>query len=136
MHPQATTLERERECRNRVRERLLCRGDVGFVTWRCSSYTVCRAALSATPRPPSAATPAWTARRPWRSRSEDAKTSSPVRPRIDSVLWPLSRLFLTLDVSNLKKAFIPCMAIGHICAMNSGEWYVIQSNPALRFSPL
>ena len=35
----ATALEWERECRNPVRERQLCSGDVGFVTWRSSSYT-------------------------------------------------------------------------------------------------
>ena len=34
------TSERERECRNPVRERQLCSGDVGFVTWRSSSYCV------------------------------------------------------------------------------------------------
>ena len=29
-------MERERECRNSVRKRQLCSGDVGFVTWRFS----------------------------------------------------------------------------------------------------
>ena len=38
LHPWATALERERECRNPVRERQLCSGDVGYVTWRSSSY--------------------------------------------------------------------------------------------------
>ena len=33
-------MERERECQNSVRERQLCSGDVGFVTWRCSSHYV------------------------------------------------------------------------------------------------
>ena len=32
-------MERERECQNSVRERQRCSGDVGFVTWRSSSYT-------------------------------------------------------------------------------------------------
>ena len=31
-------MERERGWRNSVRERQLCSGDVGFVTWRSSSY--------------------------------------------------------------------------------------------------
>ena len=31
-------MERQRECRNPVRERQLCSGDFGFVTWRSSSY--------------------------------------------------------------------------------------------------
>ena len=33
-------MERERECQNSVRERQLCSGDVGFVTWRTSSYGI------------------------------------------------------------------------------------------------
>ena len=31
-------MERERECKNSVRKRQLCSGDVGFDTWRSSSY--------------------------------------------------------------------------------------------------
>ena len=31
-------MERERECRNLVHKRQLCIEDVGFVTWRSSSY--------------------------------------------------------------------------------------------------
>ena len=39
MHPQATALERERECLNPERERPLCTRDVaGFVIWRSSSF--------------------------------------------------------------------------------------------------
>ena len=41
MHPRATALERERECRNPLRERQLCSGDVGYVTWRSPSYVYC-----------------------------------------------------------------------------------------------
>ena len=33
-------MDRERECRNPVRERQLCSGDVGFVTWRSSSFAI------------------------------------------------------------------------------------------------
>ena len=40
-YPRATALERERECRNSIRERQLCSRDVGFVTWRSSSYVQC-----------------------------------------------------------------------------------------------
>ena len=40
LHPRATALEPEQECRNPVRERQLCSGDVCFVTWRSSSYTL------------------------------------------------------------------------------------------------
>ena len=32
-------MEREREYQNSERERQLCSGDVGFVTWRSSSYS-------------------------------------------------------------------------------------------------
>ena len=38
LHPSATAVERERECRNLVRERQLRSEDVGFVTWRSPSY--------------------------------------------------------------------------------------------------
>ena len=38
MHPRVRALERERGWRNSVRERQLCSGDVGFITWRSSSY--------------------------------------------------------------------------------------------------
>ena len=38
LHPRATALERKRDCRNPVCERQLRSGDVGFVTWRSSSY--------------------------------------------------------------------------------------------------
>ena len=31
-------MKREQECQNPVHERQLCSGDVGFVTWRSSSY--------------------------------------------------------------------------------------------------
>ena len=41
----ATALERERECRNSVRERQLCSGDVDFVTWHSSSYIMCAGRL-------------------------------------------------------------------------------------------
>ena len=36
----STATERERECLKSVRERQLCSGDVGFVTWRSSSYSL------------------------------------------------------------------------------------------------
>ena len=35
-------MEHERECQNSVRERQLFSGDVGFVTWRSSSYFRCK----------------------------------------------------------------------------------------------
>ena len=38
LHPLVTALERERESRNSVRERQLCSGDNGYVTWRSPSY--------------------------------------------------------------------------------------------------
>ena len=38
LHLRATALERERGWLNSVRKRQLCSGDVGFVTWRSSSY--------------------------------------------------------------------------------------------------
>ena len=41
LHPRATALERERKCQNPVRERQLCSGDVGHVTWRSPSC-ICR----------------------------------------------------------------------------------------------
>ena len=37
LHPRATVLERERECRNPVHKRQLCSGDVGYVIWRSPS---------------------------------------------------------------------------------------------------